>query len=78
MADTETSELAAGQSVARDNGERMGRSRAGHLVFLRRRTAEPGFVVAIDAPPGAEGSDGVLTTTWAHANTAFDRLMRES
>lgn len=78
MADTETSELAPGQSVARDNGERMGRTRAGHLVFLRRRVAEPGFVVALDAPRDVEGSDGVLTAVWAHANEAFDRLMRES
>ncbi len=62
--------------MAWDNGERMGRSRAGHLVFLRRRLAEHGFAVAVDAPPGTGQPDGVLTTTWGHANEVFDRLMR--
>lgn len=73
MADTDTTELAPGQSVSRDNGERLGRSAAGHLVQLRRRVAEPGFVVTT----AAEDRDAVLTAEWAHANAAFDRLMRD-
>ncbi|MFR9732166.1 hypothetical protein ACL03H_23320 [Saccharopolyspora sp. MS10] len=70
MADTDTTALVPGQSIARDNGERMGRSPGGHLVQLRRRIAEPGFVVTADDVP-----DAVLTTDWAHANEVFDRLM---
>ncbi|MEU6130191.1 hypothetical protein ABZ805_13560 [Saccharopolyspora sp. NPDC047091] len=73
MADTDTTALVPGQSISRDNGERLGRSAAGHLVQLRRRVAEPGFVVT----SGSTRGDAVLTAEWAHANAAFDRMMRE-
>lgn len=77
MSDTDTSALIPGQSTARDNGERIGRSQAGHLVLMRRRVVEPGFVVTVDSPQRPELPSEVITTGWAHANAAFDRLMRE-
>lgn len=77
MSETKTSELVPGQSTHRDNGERMGRSDAGHLVLMRRRISEPGFVVTVDAPARPDLPTVVITAEWAHANTAFDRMMRE-
>lgn len=77
MSDAETRTLAPGESTSRDNGERIGRSREGHLVLLRRRVAAPGFVVTIDSPARTDLPTEVITAGWAHANTAFDRLMRE-
>lgn len=67
--------LTAGESVANDSGERMGRSAGGHLVLLRRRSSEVGFVVTVDAPKRPEVPAETITSEWATANAAFDRMM---
>lgn len=67
--------LAAGQSVASDSGERIGRSSGGHVVLLRRRWTQTGFVVTVDAPQRPEVPTETITSEWATANAAFDRMM---
>ncbi|GAA2351406.1 hypothetical protein GCM10009854_31470 [Saccharopolyspora halophila] len=69
--------LQPGQVESSDNGERFGRSQGGHLVQLRRRRSERGFVVTVDADPRPEVPAELLTHEWGAANAAFDRLMRE-
>ena len=49
----------------------------GHLVQLRRRIAEPGFVVTVDAEPRVGATTELITTDWAAANTTFSRFMHE-
>ncbi|MFC7340214.1 hypothetical protein [Saccharopolyspora griseoalba] len=74
---TNVASLQPGQVESSDNGERFGRSRGGHLVQLRRRKSEPGFVVTVDAEPREDVPAELLTHEWAAANAAFGRLMRE-
>lgn len=69
--------LQPGQVESSENGERFGCSRGGHLVQLRRRKAEQGFVVTVDAAPRPDVPAELLTHEWAAANATFDRLMRE-
>lgn len=75
MAEMNPDALRAGESVSNDHGERMGRSAGGHLVMLRRRRSEPGFVVTVDAPEVPEVPAEAITVEWATANAAFDRMM---
>ncbi|GAA2794596.1 hypothetical protein GCM10010470_31910 [Saccharopolyspora taberi] len=77
MAETDAPSLQPGESRSNDSGERRGCSAGGRLVQLRRRVAEPGFVVVADAEPRPEVPTEVITTEWAVANAAFDRLMKE-
>jgi hypothetical protein len=75
MADDELASLQPGESIARDNGERFGRSRGGRMVLMRRRLSDEGFVVTVDAPPSVDEPTEVISREWAPANAAFDRLM---
>ncbi|MGP4017072.1 hypothetical protein [Saccharopolyspora sp. 5N708] len=75
--DNHVSALRPGQVESRDNGERFGCSAGGCLVQLRRRIAEPGFVVTVDAEPRPGESRELITHEWAAANAAFDRFMHE-
>ncbi|MER7015105.1 hypothetical protein ABT324_27050 [Saccharopolyspora sp. NPDC000359] len=77
MARFNASDLEPGQVESKDNGERLGRSAGGHLVQLRRRVSEPGFVVTVDAEPSKGAPTELLTHEWAAANAAFDRFMRQ-
>ncbi|CAM02755.1 hypothetical protein A8924_3873 [Saccharopolyspora erythraea NRRL 2338] len=77
MADIDVSSLQPGQSESNESGERMGRSAGGHLVQLRKRVSEPGFVVTADVESRPEAPSEVITHEWASANVAFERLMRE-
>jgi hypothetical protein len=77
MSDTDLSNLTPGQSASRDNGERWGRSAGGYVVLLRKRVSGPGFVVSTEAPARPEVPTETITTNWAAANRAFDRLMHE-
>lgn len=77
MSTTEFESLAPGESISRDNGERLGRSSSGALVLMRRRKSSGGYVVTVDATPRPEVPSEVITADWGPANTAFDRLMKE-
>lgn len=72
-----TAVLQPGEVQASENGERFGRSVGGHLVQLRRRVSEPGFVVTVDAQPRVDVPAETITKGWTTANNAFERLMRE-
>lgn len=77
MTDSQTALLQAGESTSAENGERRGRSRGGRLVLLRRRKADQGFVVTVDAPADRGGeSTEMITSEWGSANAAFDRMMK--
>jgi len=77
MTDSGETLLQAGESTSAENGERCGRSRGGRLVLLRRRKADQGFVVTVDAPADQGGeSTEMLTAEWGSANAAFDRMMK--
>ena len=73
---SETSSLVPGQSVARDNGERIGCSTGGRRVLMRRRTTTPGFVVTVDARADPEVPAETITSHWEVATAAFDRMMK--
>lgn len=77
MQERTAADLQPGEVRARADGERYGRSVGGHLVQLRRRVAEPGFVVTADAQPRAGVPAETITRSWTTANGAFERLMRE-
>ncbi|TWF96040.1 hypothetical protein [Saccharopolyspora dendranthemae] len=77
MAEFSSTTLKPGQIESNDQGERIGRSAGGRLVQLRRRVADRGFVVIVDAEPRSEVPAEVLTLEWSAANAAFDRLMHE-
>ncbi|GAB3291265.1 hypothetical protein [Parasphingorhabdus pacifica] len=77
MATSEFESLSPGESVSRDNGERMGRSANGAQVLMRRRIGAEGYVVTVDATPRPEVPSETITTEWGPANAAFDRLMKE-
>lgn len=80
MTDTESAspqrDLRAGECLSQDNGERVGRSAGGRLVLMRRRRTTSGFVVTVDAQPRPEVPAETLSTEWAAANAAFDRMMK--
>lgn len=76
MTNVNTASLQAGESTARDNGERYGRSAGGRMVLLRRRRAEPGFVVTVDAPGTQDEPTEMITSEWGAANAAFGRMMK--
>ncbi|WP_233575879.1 hypothetical protein [Saccharopolyspora rhizosphaerae] len=77
MAEFSAATLQPGQTESNDQGERIGKSAGGRLVQMRRRRAERGFVVTVDAEPRPDVPAEVVTHEWAAANKAFDRLMRE-
>lgn len=77
MTESQTALLQSGESTSAENGERYGRSRGGRVVLLRRRRADQGFVVTVDAPAeqGGEPTE-MITAEWGSANAAFDRMMK--
>lgn len=77
MSDVDPNNLTPGESVSQDNGERCGRSAGGYLVLMRRRVSGAGFVVSTEAPARPDVPAETITSNWAAANTAFDRLMHE-
>ncbi len=75
MPGTESAQLSPGQSVGRDNGDRVGRSARGRLVRMTRRREDSRFVVTIDVDPAEEHVPETMTSNWRTANAAFDQLM---
>lgn len=75
MPRTESAQLNPGESLARDNGDRIGRSERGRLVRMTRRREDDRFVVTIDLGPDDERVPETMTTNWRTANAAFDELM---
>lgn len=74
--DERLASLGAGESVPLAHGERVGRSQGGWPVRLRRRVTAAGFVVTTGAPVAHDATNEVVTSEWATANAAFDRLMK--
>lgn len=77
MPSTESAQLGPGESVARDNGDRVGRSARGRLVRMTRRREDGRFVVTIDVDATEQDVPETLTTNWRTANAAFDALMHQ-
>lgn len=76
MLGTESAQLKPGESVAHENGERVGLSAGGRRVLMRCRRQDPRYVVTVDTGVSGDVPE-FLCRDWRAATAAFDQFMHQ-